>query len=72
MDAQHDEHRQAMRYFTQSLYRAGVGLALLPISILPAAPQQHFKAAGHEFTRGVAKLAHGLANGLDEKVKEEK
>ncbi|MDQ2906602.1 MAG: hypothetical protein M3Y81_24065 [Chloroflexota bacterium] len=72
MDTQHNEPRQVMRYFTQSLYRASAGLALIPMSLLPPGAQQHFKASGHEFTRGVAKLAHGLANGLDEKVKEEK
>ena len=58
--------RQATRHFMRSIVRAGVGVVLLPINSLPHGPRQHFQAAGREFTHGVAKLVHELANGLEE------
>ena len=69
MENQHKEYRQAMQYFTQSLFRAGIGLGLAPISVLPAQSQQHFKEAGHEFICGLAELTHGFAHTLDKMVK---
>ena len=72
MNTDREERRQAMRYFAHGLFQTGVGLALIPISMLPPRPQQHFSAAAHEFTRGVATLVHRIADGLDEKTKEEK
>jgi hypothetical protein len=60
------------RHFKQSLYQAGVGLALIPVSLLPQRAQQHFKSAGHEFTRGVAKIVRSFAEELDEIGKEKK
>ncbi len=66
MDEEREEDRRASEHFSRSLFRAGIGLALLPISVLPPEPQQHFKVAGREFARGLAKLVHQLADGLDE------
>ncbi len=66
MDDEREEGRRASQHFSQSLFRAGVGLALLPISVLPPEPQQHFKVAGREFAHGLAKLVHQLADRLDE------
>jgi len=66
MDDEREEDQRASQHFSRSLFRAGVGLALLPISVLPPEPQQHFKVAGREFARGLAKLVHQLADGLDE------
>ena len=66
MDDEREEHQRASQHFSRSLFRAGVGLALLPISVLPPEPQQHFKIAGREFAHGLAKLVHQLADGLDE------
>ena len=66
MDEEREEHQRASQHFSRSLFRVGVGLALLPISVLPPEPQQHFKVAGREFAHGLAKLVHQLADGLDE------
>ncbi len=66
MDDEREEHQRASQHFSRSLFRVGVGLALLPISVLPPEPQQHFKIAGREFAYGLAKLVHQLADGLDE------
>jgi hypothetical protein len=63
-----EEGRRAGQHFTRGLFRAGMGLALLPISTLPPEPQEHFRAAGREFAHGFAKLVHQLAHGLDEIV----
>jgi hypothetical protein len=68
MDDEREEHQRASQHFSRSLFRVGVGLALLPISVLPPEPQQHFKVAGREFAHGLAKLVHQLADGLDEIV----
>ena len=69
MDEEREENWRASQHFRRSLFRAGVGLALLPISVLPPEPQQHFKVAGREFAHGLAKLVHQLADGLDEMAK---
>ncbi len=66
MDEEREEGWRAGQHFSRSLFRAGVGLALLPISVLPPEPQEHFKVAGREFAHGLAKLVHQLAAGLDE------
>ncbi len=66
MDEEREEDRRVSQHFSRSRFRAGVGLALLPISVLPPEPQQHFKIAGRAFAHGLAKLVHQLADGLDE------
>src|SRR2546425_13199585 len=45
-------------------------VALFPVNRLPRKPQQHFHAAGCEFTRGLALLGHGLVDGIEEMTKE--
>ena len=66
IDAERKELQQATRHFIRSLFRTGVSVALLPVNRLPRKPQQHFQAAGREFTRGLATLIHELADGLEE------
>ena len=63
-----EEGRRAGQHFSRDLFRAGIGLALLPISKLPPESQEHFRAAGREFAHGMAKLVHQLADGFDEIV----
>jgi len=65
MDAERKELQQATQHLIRSMFRTGVRLALLPINRLPPKPQQHFQAAGREFTRGWATLVHELAYGLE-------
>lgn len=65
MENQREEYRQAMHYFTQSMLRAGVGLALTPISALPKESQQYLKEASRDFTSGLTRLVHGFATTLD-------
>ena len=60
--AERKELQQATRSFITSVFRTGVSVALFPVSRLPRKPQQHFHAAGCEFTRGLASLAHGFAD----------
>jgi hypothetical protein len=67
-DVEGEEYRQAMQHFTRSLFRAGMGLAFIPVSMLPQEPRQHFKIASREFSHGLAKLAQKFAEGLDEKA----
>ncbi len=69
LDEEREENWRAGQHFSRSLFQAGVGLALLPISVLPPEPQEHFKVAGREFAHGLAKLVHQLADGLDEMAK---
>src|SRR5579864_8226434 len=66
MDVEREELQQATQRFIRSIFRTGVRLAFLPVTRLPREPRQHFQAAGREFTHGVAKLVHELANGLEE------
>ncbi len=68
--AERDELAEATQQFVRSLFRAGVELALLPVNMLPPEPRQHFKAAGREFTRGLATLAHELADDFERVVDE--
>ena len=72
MPAECKELQQATRRFITSVFRTGVSLALLPVNALPRKPQQHFYAAGREFTRGLASLVHGLVVGIEEMAKETK
>ena len=65
MHTEREELRLATRHFIRSIFRAGLSVALLPVNRLPREPKQHFQAAGREFTHGVAKLVHELANGLE-------
>lgn len=67
-DVEGEEYRQAMQHFTRSLFRAGMGLAFIPVSILPQEPRQHFKIASREFSHGLAKLAQKFADSLDERA----
>lgn len=70
LNAERDELAQATQQFVRSLFRAGVELALLPVNMLPPEPRQHFKAAGRELTRGLATLAHELADDFEKVVEE--
>jgi hypothetical protein len=70
LHAERDELAQAAEQFVRSLFRAGVELALLPVNMLPPEPRLHFKAAGREFTRGLATLAHELADDFEKVVEE--
>lgn len=70
MDAEREDLQQAAQRFMRSMFRTGVSFALLPVSRLPHKPQQHFYAAGREFTHGVATLVHELANGIEGMAKD--
>ena len=70
MDAEREELQQATKRFIRSMFRTGVSLAFLPVNRLPRKPQQHFHAAGREFTHGLATLIHGLADGIEEMAKD--
>ena len=70
IDAEHEELQQATRRFIRSVFRTGMSLALFPVNRLPPKPRQHFHAAGREFTHGWATLVHGLADGIEEMVKD--
>ena len=59
------ELQQATWHFIRSLVRTGGSLALLPVTRLPREPQQHFLAAGREFTRGWAALIREFADGIE-------
>ena len=69
MDAEREELQQATKRFIRSVVRTGVSVVFLPFTSLPRKPQQHFRAAGREFTHGLATLVHGLADGLEELAK---
>ena len=69
-DAEREDLRIATRHFIRSIFRTAVSSALLPVNSLPHKPQQHFYAAGREFTQGVATLVHELADGLEEMAKD--
>jgi hypothetical protein len=70
MNAEREDLQQAARHFMRSMFRTGVSFALLPVKRLPHKPQQHFHAAGREFTHGVATLVHELANGIEGMAKD--
>jgi hypothetical protein len=67
-----DELKEASQQFFRTLFRAGVHLAMTPVSMLPEEPREHFVSAGREFTRGLATLAHELADNFDKIVNEVK
>lgn len=64
------ELQQATQRFIRSLFRTGVNVALLPVKRLPPEPQQHFQAAGREFTRGWATLVREFADRLEERAED--
>src|SRR5947209_20636372 len=68
--AEREELQQATKHFMRSMFRTGISLAFLPVNSLPQKTQQHFYAAGREFTHGVATLMHELANGIEEMTKD--
>lgn len=70
INAEREDLQRATRRFIQSMVRTGVSVALFPIKRLPREPQQHFQAAGREFTLGVATLVHKVAEGLEEMAKD--
>src|ERR1700693_446978 len=72
MHAERKELQQATRRFITGVFRTGVSFALLPVNRLPRKPQQHFYAAGREFTHGLASLVHGLVDGIEEMAKDTK
>jgi hypothetical protein len=61
---------QASQQFLRTLFRAGVHLAMSPVNMLPPEPREHFLSAGREFTRGLATLAHEIADDFDKFVDE--
>jgi hypothetical protein len=63
-----DELKEASQQFFRTLFRAGVHLAMTPVSKLPEEPREHFVSAGREFTRGLATLARELADDFDKIV----
>jgi hypothetical protein len=67
-----DELREASQQFVRTLLRAGVHLAMTPVSMLPEESREHFVSAGREFTRGLATFAHELADNFDKIVDEVK
>jgi len=70
MHAEREELQQATKHFIRSMFRTGASFAFLPVNRLPPKPQQHFRAAGREFTRGLARLIHELGDGLEERAKD--
>ena len=70
MDAEREELQRATKRFIRSVFRTGISVAFLPVNRLPRKPQQHFHAAGREFTRGLATLVHELANGIEAMARE--
>ena len=67
-----DELKEASQQFFRTLFQAGVHLAMAPVTMLPEEPREHFVSAGREFTRGLARLAHELAENFDKIVDEVK
>jgi hypothetical protein len=67
-----DELKEASQQFFSTLFRVGVRLAMTPVSMLPEEPREHFASAGRELTRGLATLAHELADNFDKIVEEVK
>src|SRR5258706_16101553 len=66
MDAERQELQQTSQRFIRSMFRTNVSLALLPVTKLPRKSQQHFQAAGREFTHGLATLVHEFAENLEQ------
>jgi hypothetical protein len=70
MDAEREELQQATQHFIRSIFRTGASIALLPVTRLPREPQQHFQAAGREFTHGLATLIRTASDHLEEMAKD--
>jgi hypothetical protein len=66
--ADRDELREVSQQFFRTLFRAGVHLAMAPVYMLPEEPRDHFVTAGREITRGLATLAHELADDFEKAV----
>jgi hypothetical protein len=67
-----DELKEASQQFFRTLLQAGVHLAMTPVNMLPEEPREHFASAGREFTRGLATIAHELADNFDRLVDQSK
>jgi hypothetical protein len=67
-----DKLKEASQQFFRTLFQAGAHLAMTPVKMLPEEPREHFVSAGREFTRGLATLAHELADNFDRLVDESK
>ena len=63
-----DELKEASQQFFRTLFRAGVHVAMAPVYMLPEEPRGHFVTAGRELTRGLATLAHELADDFEKAV----
>src|SRR5437899_12340576 len=63
-----DELKEASEQFFRTLFRTGVHLAMAPVYMLPEEPREHFMTAGREITRGLATLAHELADDFEKAV----
>ena len=63
-----DELKEASQQFFRTLFQSGVHLAMAPVYFLPEEPREHFITAGREITRGLATLAHELANDFEKAV----
>ena len=57
---------RATVHFVRSVVEVWVGLATVPLILLPKQSRAHLQAAGEEFARGLAAVARGLADALDE------
>jgi hypothetical protein len=65
-----DELKVASQQFFNTLFRVGIRLTLMPMSLLPKEPREHFVSAAREFTRGFTTLAHEFADNVDKIVEE--
>jgi len=65
-----NELKEASQQFFNTLFRVGIRLTLMPMSLLPKEPREHFVSAAREFTRGFTTLAHEFADNVD-KIGEE-
>ncbi len=65
-----EELKEASQQFFRTLFRTGVHLAMAPVYMLPEEPRDHFITAGREITRGLATLAHELAEDFEKAVEQ--
>ena len=63
-----DELKEASQQLFRALFRTGVHVAMAPVYMLPEEPRDHFITAGREITRGLATLAHELADDFEKAV----
>jgi hypothetical protein len=68
--AAQEDARTSTRHLLQSLFKAGASLVALPVSMLPHDSQTHMRAAGREFTRGVASLTREVTDALEKATEE--